>query len=88
MTWFVRWGIGLAAVAAGLICLILDLGGFGVEELFGFIGAGLSIILINYLFRLGVQSDREHDAHEQEWRYYEAHGHWPDERPRSRRPGP
>jgi hypothetical protein len=89
MTWFVRWGIGLVAVLAGVACLILNLGGFGVEELFGFMGAGLSIILINYLFRLGVESDREHEDHEQEWRYSETHGHWPEDvPPEAREPMP
>ncbi len=78
--WFVRYGIGLLTVLAGFVWLILDVGGFGVEGLFAFAGAGLSIILINLLFRLGVSSDREREAHEEAWRYYERHGHWPDER--------
>ena len=77
--WFVRYGIGLLTVLAGVIWLIIDVGGFGAEGFFAFVGAGLSIILINVLFRLGVASDREREEHEEAWRYYERHGHWPDE---------
>ena len=81
LTLFVRYGIGLLTVVAGFVCLTFDLGGFGIEELFGFVGAGLSILLINFLFRMGQQSDREREAHEDAWRFYERHGHWPDEAP-------
>jgi hypothetical protein len=42
---------------------------------------GLSIILINFLFRMGQASDREHEEHEEAWRFFERHGHWPDEQP-------
>jgi hypothetical protein len=81
MIFFVRYGIGLLTILAGVIWLIFDIGGFGWEALFAFTGAGLSIILINLLFRMGQASDREHEAHEEAWRFYERHGHWPDEHP-------
>lgn len=85
MIFFVRYGIGLLTVLVGVIWLIFDFGGFGVEALFAFTGAGLSIILINLLFRMGQESDREREEHEEDWRFFERHGHWPDERPPSRR---
>lgn len=78
---FVRYGIGLLTILVGVVWLIFNFGGFGVEALFAFTGAGLSIILINLLFRMGVESDREREEHEEAWRFYELHGHWPDERP-------
>lgn len=83
LTLFVRYGIGLLTVAAGFVCLAFNFGGFGIEELFAFAGAGLSILLVNFLFRMGVASDREHEEHEAAWRFYERHGHWPDEAPPS-----
>lgn len=83
--WFVRYGIGLITVLAGFVWLALNIGGFGLEGLFAFTGAGLSIILINFLFRMGQASDREREEHERDWRFYERHGHWPDEEPPSRR---
>jgi hypothetical protein len=78
---FVRYGIGLLTVLVGVIWLIFDFGGFGIEALFAFTGAGLSIILINLLFRMGRDSDREREEHEEAWRFFERHGHWPDEPP-------
>lgn len=81
MLFFVRYGIGLLTVLVGVIWLIFDFGGFGIEALFAFTGAGLSIILINLLFRMGRDSDREREEHEEAWRFFERHGHWPDEPP-------
>jgi hypothetical protein len=78
---FVRYGIGLLTIFVGIVWLIFNFGGFGIEALFAFIGAGLSILLINLLFRMGQESDREREEHEEAWRFYERHGHWPDERP-------
>jgi hypothetical protein len=85
MIFLVRYGIGLLTVLVGVVWLIFDFGGFGIEALFAFTGAGLSIILINLLFRMGQQSDRERADHEEAWRFYERHGHWPDEPPPPRR---
>ncbi|HYZ80178.1 MAG TPA: hypothetical protein VE571_02860 [Solirubrobacteraceae bacterium] len=81
MIFFVRYGIGLLTVLVGVIWLIFDFGGFGLEALFAFTGAGLSIMLINLLFRMGQDSDREREEHEEAWRFFERHGHWPDEPP-------
>ncbi|MGZ4314093.1 MAG: hypothetical protein ACXVR1_18505 [Solirubrobacteraceae bacterium] len=81
MILFVRYGIGLLTVLAGVVWLVFDFGGFGVEALFAFTGAGRSIILINLLFRMGQDSDREREEHEEDWRFFERHGHWPDEEP-------
>lgn len=83
--WLVRYGIGLATILAGVVWLVLDIGGVGLEGLFAFTGAGLSIILVNLLFRMGLESDREREEHEAAWRFYERHGHWPDDAPPSRR---
>jgi hypothetical protein len=44
------------------------------------VGAGLSIALMNVLFRLGAKGDRERDDEEAARRYLAEHGHWPDER--------
>ena len=82
---FVRYGIAVLTVLAGVVCLIFNFGGLGIEELFAFVGAGLSILLLNVLFRIGRDSDREHEDHEAAWHFYESHGHWPDEPP-PRRP--
>jgi hypothetical protein len=77
--WFVRYGIGALTIVVGIVCLALNVGGFGLEAFFGFAGAGLSIVLLNQLHRLGQQSDQEREDHEKAWSYFERYGHWPDE---------
>jgi hypothetical protein len=46
------------------------------------VGGGLSVLLLNWLFRFGVSGDEERDREEQARRYLERHGHWPDEEPK------
>jgi hypothetical protein len=43
------------------------------------VGGGLSVLMINFLFRLGVSGDREREAEERARRYFDEHGRWPDE---------
>jgi hypothetical protein len=47
----------------------------------GIIGAGLSIWMLNVLFRIGAQGDKERDVEDDARRFFDEHGHWPDERP-------
>jgi hypothetical protein len=42
-------------------------------------GAALAVLLLNGLFRLGAQGDREREAEEAAREYYARTGHWPDE---------
>jgi hypothetical protein len=48
------------------------------------VGAGLSVALINVLFRLGASGDRERDDEERAREFFSEHGHWPDEPPPAR----
>lgn len=52
-----------------------------------FTGAGLSVLLLNVLFRIGVQGDVERDREDEARSYFAEHGRWPDEeeRPAGRR---
>jgi hypothetical protein len=87
-TLFVRYGIGAGALIAGLVLLVVNPGGFGVEG-FGLAwGAGLSVLMLNWMFRVGVAGDRERDSEEEARRYLEEHGHWPDESGSPRRRPP
>lgn len=90
-TLFVRYGIGSILVVGGILVLVIDPDGFGVEGFSMAVGSGLSVLLINFLYRLGVSGDREREDEEEARRYLELHGHWPDEAgPPARRgqPGP
>jgi hypothetical protein len=83
----VRYGIGAVMVIAGLVMLIISPSGLGVEGFAMAVGGGLSVLLINFLFRLGVESDREREQEERARDYFDEHGEWPDEddQPRGRK---
>ena len=48
------------------------------------VGAGLSVLLLNLLFRIGAQGDREREDEERARDFFTEHGHWPDEDPPAR----
>jgi hypothetical protein len=45
------------------------------------VGSGLSVSLLNLLFRLGVSGDRTRDDEERAREFFSQHGYWPDEHP-------
>jgi hypothetical protein len=60
-------GHGKTALAAVGVCLIL---------------IALTVWLINLMFRLSVQSNRDREHEEEARDYYERYGHWPGEEDR------
>lgn len=80
----VRYGIGAVMVIAGIVVIVVNPGGFGVDGFAMAVGGGLSVLLINFLFRLGVSGDRERDQEEEARRYFDEHGVWPAEEPKPR----
>lgn len=81
----VRYGVGLILVVAGLIVLVINPGGFGVDGFAMAAGSGFSVIMLNWLYRLGVKSDLERDEEEAARVFLAQHGRWPDEPPRAPR---
>jgi hypothetical protein len=45
------------------------------------ISAGVSVWLLNLLYRVGVRGDRDRGAEERAREHFERHGRWPDEKP-------
>lgn len=43
--------------------------------------AALIVWMVNWLFRMSVQSNREREQEELAREYFDRHGHWPDEEP-------
>ena len=79
---FVRLWLPLAIIAAGLIVIVATGGSeTGVEGGAAIIGAGASVWLLNVIFRVGVQGERERDAEDEARDFYGKHGYWPDETP-------
>lgn len=78
----VRYGIPAALILAGLVILFLT--GDAVSWA-GFTGAGVAILLIGFLVRIGNVGDRERDREDAARAYFAEHGHWPDEERTTRR---
>lgn len=74
-----RYGIGGAMALAGIILLVTNSGGFGVDGFALGVGGGLSLIMLNVLYRLGVSGDREREDEEDARTFFDRHGRWPDE---------
>jgi hypothetical protein len=78
-----RFWIPAIVCLAGVVIAIAE--GFdstGLDAFFAFVGAGLSIWLINFLWRLGISGDDERDSEEAARVYLAQHGHWPDQEKR------
>jgi hypothetical protein len=78
----VRWVLPSVVVLAGLVVLVVRRDSLGFEAFALLLGAGLSIWLLNFLYRLSVSGDRDRDDEDRARRYLDEHGHWPDEEPR------
>jgi hypothetical protein len=81
----VRYGLGAIMVIAGVVLLIISPAGLGFDGFALAVGGGLSIVLFNVLFRLGLSS--EADREEEEWarNYFDEHLEWPEDKPREGR---
>ena len=71
----VRYGIPLVLFIAGVVV------GAAADSLAAaalFFSASSAILLLNVLYRIGVQGDDERDEEEQARTYFDKHGRWPD----------
>jgi hypothetical protein len=87
----VRYGIPLALFVAGAVVAGTS-GRIGLAAGAMFISAATSVLLLNVLFRIGVEGDKDRDREEAARRFFDEHGRWPDEPEsaarRSRTPSP
>jgi hypothetical protein len=85
----VRYVLPAVVVVGGILAVIISPNLTSLEGAASIIGAGLSIWLLNVLYRIGVRGDTERDAEQDARAFFDAHGHWPGEpalaRPRRRR---
>jgi hypothetical protein len=77
----VRFGIPIALIVAGFVILFTVEGNLKWDGFAMCVGAGLSVALINLLFRFGARGDEEREAEEEARRFFSEHGYWPDEKP-------
>ncbi len=80
-----RVGLPLAIAIAGVVLIVV--GGPGSHHHSPTIAAAgvalliaaLIVWMVNWLFRMSVQSNREREQEERAREYFDVHGHWPDE---------
>jgi multisubunit Na+/H+ antiporter MnhB subunit len=74
-----RYTLPGVLILLGLIALPVDPSGEGVELFSMLVGAGLSVLLFNLLFRWGSRGDDERVKEADARDYYAEHGRWPDD---------
>ena len=81
----VRYGIGATMVLGGVVVLIVSPAGLGADGFAMAAGGGLSVVLLNFMYRLSLSSERDRDEEARARQYFDEHGEWPEEE--ERRPG-
>jgi hypothetical protein len=72
----IRYVLPAAVVLAGMIVMALG-SESDLEGGASIVSAGLAIYFLNWLFRIGVQGEREREAEDEAREYLSRHGHWP-----------
>jgi hypothetical protein len=71
----VRYGIPGVLFLAGMVVWATGAVAAGAM----FISAATAVLLLNLLFRIGVEGDKARDKEEEARRYFDEHGRWPGE---------
>ena len=75
----VRYGIPAALILGGFVCLFAAPGNLAAEGWALFTGAGVAVLLLNMLFRIGAEGDKDRDREQEARDYFTEHGRWPDD---------
>jgi uncharacterized membrane protein YoaK (UPF0700 family) len=70
----IRYGIPLVLFIAGVVV------GAVADSVAGaalFISAASAVLLLNVLYRIGVEGDKERDKEDEARAYFDEHGRWP-----------
>jgi len=75
-----RIWLPLAIGVAGVVLIVIGRGekpaaGAGV----GLLIVALIVWMVNWMFRMSVESNRDREREEEARRYFDQHGRWPDE---------
>jgi uncharacterized membrane protein YoaK (UPF0700 family) len=71
----IRYGIPLALFVTGVVvAAVAD----SIAAAALFFSAASAVLLLNVLYRIGVQGDKERDREEEARAYFDKHGRWPD----------
>lgn len=79
MVW-VRWALPAAIFVTGIVVIVVNDGSSqSVVGGFMFMGAALAVLLINVLWRIGVEGEVSREREDEARRYFDEHGRWPDQ---------
>lgn len=82
---FLRHGLPALICLVGLVWgAVRNMDEMGIEIAILLVAAGSSLWLVTWLFRLGMTTDSDRDREEEARRFFDEHGHWPDEAPPAR----
>ena len=76
----IRYLLPAALVVAGFVVLLVAGETNRWDGWAMLVGAGLAVLLLNLLFRIGAKGDEERAAEVAARDYFSEHGRWPDER--------
>ena len=65
----------------GLAMIVIEPHGTTLHGGLGVIGAGLAAFLFAFLAKVSMTGDEFRDHEEEARRFFDEHGHWPDEDP-------
>jgi hypothetical protein len=75
----VRYVLPSALCIAGLALIVIKPTGSTLHGGLGIVGAGLAAFLFAFLSKLSMAGDVHRDEEEEARRFFDEHGHWPDE---------
>lgn len=78
VVWAIRYALPGAICLVAVVFLVIDPGA-NFEGAMALLGAGLSVLLVNVLFRYGVTSDRDRSDEDAARRHFDRHGRWPED---------
>jgi hypothetical protein len=79
MTYLRVW-LPIAILLAGIVLIVVRGGDeTSIDGAAALWGAGLSVMLLNWLHRIGVSGDSARVEEDEARAYFDRHGRWPDE---------
>ena len=86
-----RVWLPLAIAAVGVVLIVLGHASLSDQSTsrplesgagVGLLIVGLIVWMINWMFRMSVESNRDREVEEEAREFFDRHGYWPDEDPR------
>ena len=76
---FVRYALPILICLGGIVAIAIEPNRNGLEGAVLIVSAGLSVALLNWLYRVGVAGESERDEEDEARAFFDRHGVWPDE---------